>query len=109
MSPCAQPGSANAQWGGHRRMTPRIGAPHVGHKATRGGRRTIRVAMPSRGRACTLIRWESVGREGTAGLEQATVADFHAAVRAHALEDPAEKRERVAGGGAWACPPWPLL
>src|SRR5437870_2119088 len=30
-------------------------------------------------------------RDGTAGMEQAEVADFHEAVREHVLEEPAEK------------------
>ena len=46
---------------------------------------------------------EGVGRDGTACMEQAEVADFHAAVREHVLEEPAEKLHDVKGGGAWAC------
>jgi hypothetical protein len=36
-------------------------------------------------------------------MEQAEVADLHAAVREHVLEAPAETRHDVKGGGAWAC------
>jgi hypothetical protein len=36
-------------------------------------------------------------------MAQADVADFHAAVREHVLEEPAEQLENVACGGAWAC------
>src|SRR6266851_999260 len=40
----------------HRRMTTRIGAPHVGHKVTRGGEGTLRIGWPSLGCPCTIIR-----------------------------------------------------
>src|SRR6266436_2844547 len=40
----------------HRRMTTRIGAPHVGHKVTRGGEGTLRIGWPSLGCPCTISR-----------------------------------------------------
>jgi hypothetical protein len=39
-----------------------------------------------------------VGRDGTAGMEQAEVADVHEAVREHGLEEPAEQLYDVEGG-----------
>jgi hypothetical protein len=45
---------------------------------------------------------EGVRRDGTAGMQQAEVADFHEAVREHVLEEPAEKLHGVKGSGAWA-------
>jgi hypothetical protein len=39
-------------------------------------------------------------REGTAGMEQAEVADFHEAVRQDMLEEPAEKLDDVEVSGA---------
>ncbi len=47
---------------------------------------------------------EGIGRAGTACLEQAAVADVHAAVREHVVADPAEQLHDVKGGGSWACP-----
>jgi hypothetical protein len=46
---------------------------------------------------------EGVGRDGTAGMHQAAVADFHAAIREDVLEDPADTLKSVEVGGAWAC------
>jgi len=46
---------------------------------------------------------ERVGRDGTAGMQKAEVADFHEAVREHVLEEPAETLHDVKGGGSWAC------
>jgi hypothetical protein len=36
-------------------MTTRIGAPHVGHKATRGGGGILRSGVPAMGCACTIF------------------------------------------------------
>ena len=44
-----------------------------------------------------------MGSEGTAGMENADVADCHEAVRENGLEEPAEKLSGVEGGGSWAC------
>jgi hypothetical protein len=46
---------------------------------------------------------ERVGRDRTAGMEQAKVADVHEAVREHVQEEPAEKLSSVECGGASAC------
>lgn len=46
---------------------------------------------------------DSRKREGTAGMEQAEVANFHEAVRQDMLEEPAEKLHDVEVGGAEAC------
>jgi hypothetical protein len=46
---------------------------------------------------------EGVGREGTAGMEQAAMTDLHAAIGHDVLEAPAEQCQDVEGGGAWAC------
>ena len=45
---------------------------------------------------------EGVGREGTAGMEQAAMTDLHAAIGHDVLEAPAEQCQDVEGGGAWA-------
>ena len=41
-------------------------------------------------------------REGTAGLEQANVADVHTAIRQDVVEEPAETRQAVEAGGTEA-------
>ena len=51
-----QPVSTKTRLEVHRRITTRIGAPHVGHKVTRGGEGTIRIGWPSLGCPCMIIR-----------------------------------------------------
>ena len=46
---------------------------------------------------------QRVGRDGTAGMQTAAVADCHAAVGQDVLEEPVEKLHDVEMGGAWAC------
>src|SRR5262249_36658836 len=46
---------------------------------------------------------EGVAREGTAGMEQAAVADLHEAVGQDMLEEPVDKRHDVKVRGAEAC------
>jgi hypothetical protein len=43
-----------------------------------------------------------VGSDGTAGVQQADVSDCHEAIGHNMLEEPAEKRNGVERGGAWA-------
>jgi len=46
---------------------------------------------------------EGVGRDGTAGMEKAKVADFHEAIRQDMLEEPTDKLKSVKTRGSWAC------
>ena len=46
---------------------------------------------------------DGVGRDGTAGMEKATMTDFPQAIGQDVREDPAEKLDGVEVGGAWAC------
>ncbi len=46
---------------------------------------------------------EGVGRDGTACMHQAEVADFHKAVGQDMLEEPTDKLNSVEARGAWTC------
>jgi hypothetical protein len=46
---------------------------------------------------------DGVGRDGTAGMQKAEVADFHNAIGQDVLEEPAEKLQGVEVDSAWAC------
>ena len=91
----SQPVSTQALGEVPRRLPTRIGAPQVGQRAARGrgGERGGGVAIEGVG----LHDHEADGRErdGTAGMAQTEVADFHEAVRQDMLEEPAEKLDDV--------------
>ena len=88
------------------------GDPHPHHDAHRGA--TGRTVGRERGRGhalwwpaiagMALYDQEAAGRErdGTAGMEQAEVADFHKAIGQDMLEEPAETLSAVEAGGAEA-------
>lgn len=46
---------------------------------------------------------EGIGRDGTAGMHKAEVADFHETIGQDMLEEPAEKLHGIEARGAWAC------
>ncbi len=46
---------------------------------------------------------EGAGRDGTACMHQAEVADFHTAVGQDMLEEPTEKLQSVEARGSWTC------
>ena len=75
-------------------MMTRIGAPQVGQRATRGCMGTLwRLAIEGVGLHDQEA--DESGRDGTAGMEKAAVADFHEAVRQDMLEEPTEKLHDV--------------
>ena len=88
------------------------GGPQTHDDAHRGA--TGRTAGHARGRGRALWRLAIAGvalhdqqadgreRDGTAGMEQAEVADFHEAIGQDMLEEPAEKLHDVEVGGAEA-------
>ena len=81
------------------------GGPYPHHDAHRGA--TDRTAGRERLRGVCWIGWSSLGwalpdqpaagreRDGTAGMEHAEVADFHASPQARHAEEPAEKLHAV--------------
>ena len=91
----AQPVSTQALCEVHQRMTPRRGAPPGGQQAARGCGGTRCVGVQARGCAGTIIRRRGVGRDGTAGREQATVADVQQAVGQDRLEAPTANCQSV--------------
>ena len=66
----------------------------------RGGARWRRVIA---GASLPPQQAEGRGRDGTAGMEKAAMADFHTAIGHDRLQAPAETRHDVEVGGAWAC------
>ena len=76
-------------------MTTRIGTPQVGQQAANGfgGLTRSRLAIAGVGRHDQPA--DGLGREGTAGMEKAEVANLHKTVGQDMLEEPPDKLQSV--------------
>ena len=84
------------------RMTRRIGAPQVGHRAARGGGGGGGGGGASPGGGRHDHAADGRERDGTAGVEKAKMPDFLKAIGQDMLEEPADKFDAVELSGAEA-------
>jgi hypothetical protein len=76
-------------------MTTRIGAPQVGQRAARGGGGGARRRLVLAGVRLHDQSADGIERDGTAGMEQAEMADLHKAIGQDMLEEAADKLDGV--------------
>lgn len=84
-------------------MMTRMGVPPVGHEATTGADASTSGVLNASGVSFPDHQPPGVSRDGTAGVHQAQVSDFHQAIGPDMLAESADHLDGIEVGGARSC------